>query len=539
MYRCKHRDIYRTVKVTLLVGACLAFGSPASIAEPSSPAPANTSVDIAIIGGRVIDPETKLDAVRNVGIKGGRIVAVTTDKLTGKQTIDAHGLVVAPGFIDLHSHGQSTAADRMQAFDGVTTALELESGTLPIAEWYSEQAKSKRVLNYGASAAWTFARIEVLEKKTAQPNLKWFQAAFSLNHWVNDPASPEQVSAITGLVEQGIKEGSIGIGINAGYAPGGGYKEVLALHQLAAKYGVPTFTHISGDYPNDPMSAAESVGQIISFSAATGSQDHICHLNSSSLKDIATTRWMVLAAEKRGLPITVEAYTYGASSTTIGAALYSEEARRRKGVRTQDIEFNGKALNDQTFTDLRSKAPGSVVVWHFLDLPAEQSLLDQSVMMPGGAIASDAMPWIDKTTGDLVDPEQWPLSHNAFAHPRSAGTFTRLLAQWVRERHVMTLTEAIRKSSLIPAQILEKSVSQMGKKGRLQQGMDADVIVFDPRTVEDKATFTEPYLPSVGMKYVLVSGVPVISGGELILDAHPGEPVRRNVASISPQANAK
>jgi len=487
------------------------------------------SMDIVIVGARVIDPDSNLDAVRNVGIQQGRIVAVTSDPPSGMRRIDARGLVVAPGFIDLHAHGQTTAADRMQAFDGVKTALELESGILPIADWYASQATARRVLNYGASAAWTFARVQELEGQPAQADMRWFQRAFSLNKWVNDPASPEQIKKITAIIEQGIREGSIGIGVNHGYAPGGGYKEMHAVHTLAAKYGVPTFTHVSGDFPNDPLSAAQSVGDVISLSAATGSQSHICHINSSSLKDIATTRGMILAAQERGLPITTETYTYGASSTTVGAALFNDRGREKKNIDTRDIEYNGEPLGDKNFAELRAQAPGSVVVWHFLKLPAEESILDQSVLMPGAAIASDGMPWINKKNGQPIDPDMWPLTEEAFAHPRSAGRYTRLLSHWVRERDALTLTEAIRKSSLIPAQILEKSVPQMRTKGRVQPGMDADIIVFDLRTVQDKATFTQPYLPAVGMKYVLVGGVPVISGGELVRDARPGKAIRRSL----------
>lgn len=487
--------------------------------------------DIVIINGRVIDPETKLNAIRNVGIHNGKIVEVTQKIITGKKIIDAKGLVVAPGFIDLHAHGQTVLADRMQAFDGVTTALELESGILPIADWYNTQNKAGRVLNYGASAAWTFSRISVMEGLKTQADLLWFQKAFALNKWVNDPTTPEQVQQIIAQIEQGIKEGSIGIGINAGYAPGGGYKELLAVHALAAKYKVATFTHISGDYPNDPKSAAESIAQIVSYSAATGSQDHICHLNSSSLHDVNTTKQIVLGAQKRGLPITVEAYTYGASSTTIGAALFTAEAREKKNISASQIELNGKPLTEDEFQKIRKDAPGSVIVFRFLNMPKEEPVLDESVLFPGGAIASDAMPWVDKNTGAPVNETEWPISQNAFAHPRSAGTYTRLLAHWVRERKVLTLSEAIAKSSLYPARILEKSVPQMKHKGRLQKGMDADIIIFDPATVQDKATFTEPAQTSVGMKYVLVNGIPIIINGALDINARPGTAIRRAITN--------
>ncbi|MEO5563158.1 MAG: amidohydrolase family protein [Chitinophagaceae bacterium] len=485
------------------------------------------SYDIVIVGGRVIDPQSNLDAVRNVGIKDGRIVAVSRDKLLGKQIIDATGLVVAPGFIDLHSHGQSLPSDRMQGFDGVTTALELESGILPISDWYDSQAKSGRMLNYGASVAWTFARIQELENIPVKADLVWFQQAFSLKKWINDPATPLQIENIIASIEQGLREGGIGVGINAGYAPGGGFRELLAVHKLAAKYQVPTFTHISCANPNDPKSSAECVGQVIAFATVAGDRAHICHLNSSSQKQIGETADMIRKAQAKGIRITTEAYTYGAASTVIGSAGFAPEAMHSKGIDPTDFEYNGKQMDEASYNELRTQTPGAIVVWHFLNLPKDQSFLDEAVLFPGAAIASDALPWIDKKTSKIIRDDAWPLPATAFAHPRSAGTFTRLLAQWVRERKVLTLSEAIRKSSLIPAMILESSVPQMKKMGRLQQGMNADIIIFDPATVQDNASFSNPNQPATGMKYVLVNGVPVIFAGQLIRDARPGKAVRR------------
>jgi len=487
--------------------------------------------DVVIAGGRVIDPETGFDEIANVGIIRDTIASVSIEPLKGRRVIDASGHVVAPGFIDLHSHGQSKAADRMQAFDGVTTALELESGILPVSPWYARQAEVGRVLNYGTSAAWTFARIAELEGLVPEADLLWFQAAFAFRKWVGEPATAEQIDGMIARLETGLEEGAIGVGINAGYAPGGGYKELHAVHSLAAQHSVPTFTHISGDYPDDPDSAAEHVGAVISLSASTGSQSHICHINSSSLRDIATTRRMLLEGQAQGLAITTESYTYGASSTTIGAALFSESSRARKNIDTRDIELDGTPLGDERFAELRENQPGAVIVWRFLQMPEEEEILDKSVLFPGGAIASDAMPWTRKGTGLPVDDEQWPLGSNAFAHPRSAGTFTRLLSRWVRERGALSMSEAIEKSSLIPARILERSTPQMRKKGRIQAGMDADVIVFNPDTVQDKATFTEPFHPAVGMRFVFVNGVAVIENGELVLEAAPGQAVRRKVTS--------
>jgi N-acyl-D-glutamate deacylase len=121
------------------------------------------SLDLVITSGRVVDPQRYLDDVRNVGIRDSRIVTVTRDKLSGEQSVDAQGLVVAPGFIDWHSHGQNNLADRVHAFDGVTTVLELEAGILPVGRWYDIQAKNRRVLNYGTASSWVFARFATLE----------------------------------------------------------------------------------------------------------------------------------------------------------------------------------------------------------------------------------------------------------------------------------------------------------------------------------------------------------------------------------------
>jgi N-acyl-D-glutamate deacylase len=514
-----------TVGPTLILGLWVGLVRPAA-AQTDVPA-----YDIVIADGRVIDPETNLDAIRNIGIRNGHIAAVTPAELTGKRTLDARGMVVAPGFIDLHSHGQNLVADRMHAFDGVTTALELESGILPIGEWYAVQAKTGRTINYGSSVAWTFARIQEFEKTPPRPDIAWFQQAFSRHHWVNDPATPQERESILQVIERGLKEGGLGIGVNAGYAPAGGFKELLEVHKLAARYQVPTFTHISCSNANDPKSSLECVGELIALATAASSHAHMCHLNSSSVKDVAAAAEMIRKAQARGVRITTEAYTYGAASTAVGAAPLSPESLRAMDSGPTALEYNGRRLEETSYSNLRARNPGAIVVWHFLDLPKDQALLDQSVLFPGGAIASDSMPWIDKATGRLLETEVWPPPAGAFAHPRSAGTFARLLAEWVRERKVLSILEAIRKSSLIPAQILEASVPQMTKKGRLQVGMDADVLAFDAATIQDRATYTQPAQPSVGMKHVLVNGVPVVIDGQLVRDARPGEPIRRNATN--------
>ncbi|MEO8362424.1 MAG: amidohydrolase family protein, partial [Vicinamibacteria bacterium] len=162
--------------------------------------------------------------------------------------------------------------------------------------------------------------------------------------------------------------------------------------------------------------------------------------------------------------------------------------------------------------------------------PADQDFLDQSVLMPGGAIASDAMPWTTPD-GKAISGDVWPLPTNAIAHPRSAGTFTRFLRDYVRERRKETLRDGLRRMTLIPAQILEASVPQMKAKGRVQVGKDADLVVFDLATVTDRGTFTQPAQTALGMRYVIVNGTPIIQKGELVREAMPGRPVRRAVTA--------
>ena len=290
MTRCWSR---RALALDLLV-VLLALALPLSAAA--------ADFDTVIVNGRVVDPESGLDAVRNVGIKDGSITAISEFPLAGTTTIDARGLVVAPGWIDLHAHGQEIGALRMQAMQGVTTALELESGLFPIGEWYDSEANKPHPINYGASAAWTFARIQVMTGNKAQASLAWFQSMFANHDWQNSIASPQQQGEIIALLEQAIKEGSIGVGVNAGYAPGNGQKEYFAVAQLAARLDVPTFTHVRYASMTEPRSSFEAIKELIGNAALAGAHMHLCHINSSSMKDIHSTLPLVLNAQERRLP---------------------------------------------------------------------------------------------------------------------------------------------------------------------------------------------------------------------------------------------
>ena len=489
--------------------------------------------DLVIRNGRVIDPQTGFDAVADVAVAGGRIAAIDRDLGAGARVIDAGGLVVAPGFIDLHAHGQSLPADRMQAFDGVTTSLELEAGAPPVAAWYAQQAAVGRTLNYGCSANWVTARIAVMNKVAPEFSLAFMARHANERRWADDVATDAEVAAILGQVRQGLDEGALGIGLLNAYAPGSGVKEMTEVCALAAEVGVPTYTHIAFMSNVDPRSSIEAYTRLIGYAASTGAHMHICHFNSTSVMDVERAAQLVQHAQKMGLKVTVEAYPYGTGSTLLSATFFRDpDFARRAGSDWNALQMVDTGRRFRTHDEvLRAQAqdPASLVLWHFLDVEANQrhrDLLDVSVLFPGGAIASDAMPWT-RPDGSIYEGDAWPLPEGTSSHPRSAGTFTRFLRQWVRERQTVSLVAGLAKCTLIPAQIMEASAPPFAKKGRLQVGCDADIVVFDWDKLADRAEFTAMNRAAEGVRHLLVNGEAVIADGALRAAARPGRPLRR------------
>ena len=492
--------------------------------------------NLVIAGGRVVDPASGMDQICDVALQDGRVAAVGTGLGGAERVIDATGLVVAPGFIDLHAHGQSIPADRMQAFDGVTTTLDLEAGVMPVGSWYRRQAAQGRVLNYGASTNWAFARIGAMTGSNEESSLEAFGRAMRDRRWVENVASEPEVSGILERLARGLDEGGIGIGILNAYAPGAGVQELTAVCDLAAAQGVPTFTHVAYMSRIDPESAAEAYVRLIGYAGATGAHMHICHFNSSSKTDIERCARLVAKAQAQGLPITVESYPYGTGSTVLAATFFSDpEFEERNGTGYDSVQrvTDGRRFHSrEELLTAQAEEPSTLVLWHILDTENNErhrELLDMSVLYPGGAIASDAMPW-SLSDGSTYTGDAWPLPEDATAHPRSAGTFTRFIRHWVRERQTVSLMEGLAKCALIPAQILEASTPAMRAKGRLTVGADADVVVFDYDTLTDRAEFSAMNRPAEGVRHLVVSGQPLITDGVMDVAARPGRPVRRPLA---------
>ncbi len=446
--------------------------------------------DVVVANGRVLDPASNLDAVRYIGVNGGKIAAVSAAPLTGRTTIDAKGLVVAPGFIDLHSHGQTPENYRFKARDGVTTALELEVGVHPVAAWYA-QREGHSLINFGATSGDLPARIAVMhDSGTLLPRDRAVERA----------ATPEEFREILARVGRGLDEGAMGIGLGIAYLPHESRAEVVALFRLAAARKVPLFVHMRNGGPIDP-GVIDALQETIADAAATGASVHVVHITSMGLRETGLCLEMIQGARARGLDITTEAYPYTAGMTDLGSAIFSEGWQGRQGgITFGDLQWalTGERLTAESFARYRKQ--GGFVAIH--SIPEE--IVRQALSNPLVMVASDGV--LDEGKG----------------HPRAAGTYARVLGRYVREQHALGLMDAIRKMTVMPADRLG-----LKSKGRIAVGADADLAILDAERVTDRATFEKPAQYSEGIPYVMVNGTLVVNRGELVPGVAPGRGVRR------------
>ncbi|MDA3627544.1 amidohydrolase family protein [Saccharopolyspora sp. WRP15-2] len=478
--------------------------------------------DLVLAGARVIDPETGLDAVRNVGIDGRRIAAVTADPLRGDTVVDVSNRVLAPGFIDMHSHAQTVTGLRLQAMDGVTTALELEAGALPVRDAYAGAAAEGRPINFGFSAGWALARMRLLDGAEPGGSFDVFAKYQGAPNW-RLPVGARDQARVLDLLEEQVRDGALGIGMLVGYAPDSGRDEYFAVASLAARLGVPTFTHTRFISTEEPGTSLEGALEVIAAAAGTGAHMHMCHLNSTSNRMIDDIAAAVDRARGYGVQVTTEAYPYGSASTVIGAAFLAPEKLHRLGMKPENIlcvATGERVANAARLAELREKSPGELIVFDWLDesSPADLETLQRSLLFADTAIASDAVPLMGQ-----VD-DTWPVADDVHTHPRSVGCYARTFGWLVRELGVLSLGEAVRRCTLLPAQILEPAAPAMQRKGRIQVGADADVVVFDPATIASPATGTQ-VRTSTGVDHVLVGGTFVVRDAQIQLDRLPGDPV--------------
>ena len=436
--------------------------------------------DTVIQGGRVMDPESGLDSVVNIGILEGQVRAISGDNLDGSQVIDATGLIVAPGFVDLHRHGQSERAYRLQVQDGVTTGLELEIGTPNAATWYAER-EGGQLVNYGVSIGHIGVRARAMGDSVLG----------SGGITARQQSSPDQISETEQLIREGLAQGAIGVGFGTAYTPGATMDEIERMFSVAADLGVTAFVHMRG--------GLEGLDSTLTAANNAAASLHIVHANSSGGGNILEFLEMIQMAQDEGRDVTTEAYPYGASQTGIQSALFDdweswddERFERHQWVRT------GERLNRETFSKYREEG-GSVIIHGRTE---EMTLA--AVTSPLTIVASDG------GTG----------------HPRGAGTFARILGRYGREQGALELMDALARMTILPTLRLEEFVPAMETKGRIRVGSDADITIFDPETVIDRATYLEGSLTSDGIEYVLVNGIPVVYEGEIAEGVRPGKAIK-------------
>lgn len=461
--------------------------------------------DVVLQGGRVIDPETKLDAIKNVGIINNRIAQISSESLKGKKIVNVSGLVVAPGFIDLHVHGRSNVEQEYQLHDGVTTALELEWGIENLKEWYTSR-QSKALINYGASVCWPYERFKAINKveKIVNELLQMSSKGHAdlatmqdrIQHTYTMRIESNQESAVLENIKTSLAEGGIGIGVPIGYLPTTKPEEMYQVFKLAGELNTLVFTHVR-------QPDIISIQEVIANAILTQAPLHIVHINSMSLGSIQMALDMVTAAQQNNFDITTELYSYTAASTRLQSAMFNEGWQQRLGINYEDLQWveTGERLTKETFEAYRKS--GGIVIMHMM----KPEWIKTGIAAPGVIIGSDGMPY------------------SKLAHPRTAGTFSRVLGKYVREEKVIDLNTAIEKMTLLPAKRLENIAPMMRFKGRIQVGADADITIFNPNTIIDKATFEKGLEFSAGIEYVMVNGTFVLMNGKTVTGVMPGQPV--------------
>lgn len=478
----------------------------------------------------MVDPGSGFDGIADVLVRGTTVSAVgprlaAPDSAT---VIDVSGLVVGPGFVDLHSHVHTIAGQRLQAMDGVTTALDLEAGLMPIERAYTEAAAAGRPLNYGFSASWGAARAQVLLGLQPDASLETGLAVLGEPGWQRS-SSPRELDQWLDLLGTELAGGALGIGVLLGYAPRSDPAEFRAVARLAAAAGAPTYTHVRELIEADPTTPIDGSEEITTAAAETGAAMHHCHVNSTSRRHVDRVLALLDRSRAEGSRVTVEAYPYGAGGTGIGAYFLEPDRLDGWGLQPSSIVLvaTGERIADAgRLREVRRDDPGAECIVHFLDEqnPDDLARLHRALAFPDSIVASDAMPvsW----PGGMGESLEWPLPPGGATHPRTAGTFAKTLRLMVRETATWSWLEAFRRCSYLPARVLDEIAPAARAKGHLAAGSAADLVVLDPATMTDRASYLDPVRPSQGVRHLLVGGTFVIRDSVLDTEALPGQPVR-------------
>ena len=448
------------------------------------------TADVVFTGGRIIDPDTGFDRVGNVALVGGVIAEISDQPIPAARSVDATGLVVSPGFIDILSYQPNGYGEWWKVADGVTANIGMHGLRFDATDFHQRWEAEGVPIHFGGAVHNSHVRN-------------------GLGFLPDDQASGAEITSISEAISTQVRGGYLGIHAQPEYAPGVSPTELLDMGTLAAELGVPLCVHARFSDNLAPGLQADATGELVAVARETGCHVHIEHLNSTGgTGRMAEALDEIQAAIDEGLRMTSCMYPYEFWATTLRSARF-REWQEKYGITYEDLQVAG--------TDERLSAASFQEAY-------DANLLTAAFAIPAGDIELGFGRDFMMLGSDAI----LETSHNN--HPRSTGCFARTLGVYVREQKIVSLEKALAMMTIRPANLLGLSAPAMRRKGRMQIGADADVTIFNPNTIIDRSTIANPAQESVGVDYVFVNGVEVRNPGGLVRTAFPGTAIRSEVA---------